>query len=225
MSVMVISGAASGLGAALNKQAQAAGWRTIGLDIRAAGDCDTHSVIDVGDHEAVTRAINDGAATLGGVDAVVTCAGVDVPGSLSRVPAREWERIISVNLLGTVSVVRAAMAHFPESGGRIATIASTLGIKAVSEATAYCASKFGVVGFTRALAAELRGQHAVTLVIPGGMQTSFFDDREDRFKPGPDADLADPHDVADLILGALDQPLTCAVRELVITPSAETSWP
>jgi NAD(P)-dependent dehydrogenase (short-subunit alcohol dehydrogenase family) len=225
MSVIVISGAARGLGAALNRRAQAAGWQTLGLDVHPASDCSAHAIVDVGDHVSVTAAVSDGAAQLGGIDAVVTCAGMDVPGALEGITAEEWQRVISVNLIGTVNVVRAALSHFPERGGRIATVASTLGLKAASEATAYCASKFGVVGFTRSLAAELQATHAVALVIPGGMQTSFFDDREDRFKPGPDADLADPEDVADLILQALEQPVTCAVRELVITPMAEPSWP
>jgi NADP-dependent 3-hydroxy acid dehydrogenase YdfG len=225
MSVIVISGAASGLGAAVNRRARDAGWQTLGLDVRPASECTTHHVVDVSDHASVLAAVTEGAAALGGIDAVVTCAGVDTPGALERIDADAWQRVIGINLLGTANVVRAVLPHFPKEGGRIATVASTLGIKAVSEATAYCASKFGVVGFTRALAAELRGTHAVTLVIPGGMQTSFFDDREDRFKPGPDADLADPGDVADLILQALTQPRTCAVRELVITPAAESSWP
>ncbi|NED57203.1 SDR family oxidoreductase, partial [Micromonospora aurantiaca] len=74
-----------------------------------------------------------------------------------------------------------------EPHGRIVTVASTLGFRALSDATAYCASKFGVVGFTRALAAELAGKVGVTMVVPGGMDTAFFDDRPDRYKPGADA--------------------------------------
>jgi short-subunit dehydrogenase len=52
--------------------------------------------------------------------------------------------------------------------------------------SSYCAAKFGVVGFTRALSAELAGQVNVTLVIPGRMRTKFFDDRDEQYKPGPD---------------------------------------
>jgi NAD(P)-dependent dehydrogenase (short-subunit alcohol dehydrogenase family) len=225
MSVIAISGSASGLGAALITQAAKAGWTTIGLDVRPTPDADHHRAVDVGDTEAVHAAIEGIAHDVAGIDAVVTCAGIDVPGDMDQIDAEQWERVIRVNLLGTASVVRACMRHFPATGGRVATVASTLGIKAVSGATAYCASKFGVVGFTRALASELRGRHSVTLVIPGGMQTSFFDEREERFKPGPDAALADPHDVADIILGVFEQPPTAGVRELVITPADEPSWP
>jgi short-subunit dehydrogenase len=105
------------------------------------------------------------------------------------------------------------------------TVASTLGVKAVSDATAYCASKFGVVGFTRALAAELAGTVGVTLLIPGGMRTGFFDGRTEQYKPGPDAILNEPANVAAAVVFALGQPPGCAVRELVICADRESSYP
>ena len=90
-----------------------------------------------------------------------------------------------VSLLGTASVVGAALPYLTRSRGRIVTCASTLGLRPLSDASAYSASKFGVVGFTRALAVELRGEVGVTLLIPGGMRTAFFDGRPDQYKPGP----------------------------------------
>ena len=93
------------------------------------------------------------------------------------------------------------------------------------DATAYCASKFGVVGFTRALAAELAGRVGVTLLIPGGMRTHFFDDRPDEFKPAPDQHLNRPEDVARTVVFALRQPAGCELRELVVAPATEPSWP
>jgi short-subunit dehydrogenase len=102
---------------------------------------------------------------------------------------------------------------------------STLGLRAVSDATAYCASKFGVVGFTRALAAETAGRVGVTLLVPGGMDTAFFDDRSEQYKPPRDAKLNRPEDVAAAVLFALSQPPGCELRELVVAPSRESSWP
>jgi NADP-dependent 3-hydroxy acid dehydrogenase YdfG len=130
-----------------------------------------------------------------------------------------------VNLLGTAAVVRAALPWLRRSQGRVVTVASTLGHRAVSDATAYCASKFGVVGFTRALTAELRGEVGVTMLTPGGMQTGFFDEREERYKPPADLELCDPAQVADAVAFALTRPQGCEVRELVVTPSNESSWP
>jgi NAD(P)-dependent dehydrogenase (short-subunit alcohol dehydrogenase family) len=130
-----------------------------------------------------------------------------------------------VNLLGVAAVVRAALPSLHDRHGRIVTVASTLGLRALSDATAYCASKFGLVGFTRALATELAGEVGVTLLIPGGMRTAFFDGRPDQYKPGPDADLNDPADVARAVLFALTQPIGCEVREMVVAASRESSWP
>jgi len=105
------------------------------------------------------------------------------------------------------------------------TVASTLGFRALGDATAYCASKFGVVGFTRALASELAGEIGVTLLVPGGMRTAFFDGRDEQYRPGDDAQLNDPHDVAAAVLFALSQPAGCELRELVMAPATDGSWP
>ena len=121
--------------------------------------------------------------------------------------------------------MRASLPYLQTSRGRVVTVASTLGVKALSDATAYCASKFGVVGFTRALAAETQGEVGVTLLIPGGMSTHFFDDRPDQYRPGPDAKLNAPENVARAVLFALRQPEGCELRELVIAAAEEPSWP
>ena len=92
--------------------------------------------------------------------------------------------------------MRAALPALERSRGRVVTVASTLGLRALPAATAYCASKFGVVGFTRALASELGDRVGVTLLVPGGMRTHFFDDRPENFKPAADQHLNDPADVA-----------------------------
>src|SRR4029450_9204030 len=141
-----------------------------------------------------------------------------------EVPAEAWERVVKVNLLGTAAVVRAALPWLERSRGAVVTVASTLGLRAVSDATAYCASKFGVVGFTRALAAETAGRVGVTLLVPGGMHTAFFDARPEQYKPGADAKLNRPEDVAKAVLFALCQPPGCEARELLVAPSTESSW-
>ncbi|WP_236724062.1 SDR family oxidoreductase, partial [Mycobacterium avium] len=176
--------------------------------------------------DAVAGAVESLAGKVGGrITGVFTPAGIDSCGTLEQVPAKDWEQVIAVNLVGTAAVIRAALPYLKATGGRIVTCASTLGIKAVSDATAYCASKFGVVGFTRALAAELAGQVGVTLLIPGGMHTPFFDGRPEQYKPPADAKLNQPQDVAQTVLFALCQPAGCEVREMVVCASTESSWP
>jgi short-subunit dehydrogenase len=82
-----------------------------------------------------------------------------------------------------------------------------------------------VVGFTRALAAETAGRVGVTLLVPGGMHTAFFDGRPEQYKPAAGAKLNRPEDVAQAVLFALCQPPGCEARELLVAPSTESSWP
>jgi NAD(P)-dependent dehydrogenase (short-subunit alcohol dehydrogenase family) len=222
MSTVIVTGGASGLGAAVVRRL---GEVAVSLDIREPGDGIDGETVDLADGAAVEQVIERVAERRGGIDGVVTAAGTDACGALADVPRDAWERVISVNLLGTVSVVRAALPHLERTGGRVVTVASTLGLRALPDATAYCASKFGVVGFTRALAAEMSGRVGVTLLIPGGMNTAFFDGRDEKYKPGADAQLNDPENVAEAVAFALSQPAGCELRELVITPSMEPSWP
>lgn len=227
LGTILITGGASGLGAATVAAVRAAGGQPLVLDRVAPLEADVPSVqVDLADSAAAQAAVDDIVAANGGrLDGVFTAAGIDSCGPLDGVSATDWERVIRVNLIGTATVVRAALPHLRRSRGRVVTCASTLGIKAVGDATAYCASKFGVVGFTRALAAETAGEVGVTLLIPGGMHTPFFDDRTEQYKPPADAKLNSPADVAATIVFALGQPAGCEIRELVVCQSTESSWP
>ncbi|WP_017569586.1 SDR family oxidoreductase [Nocardiopsis halotolerans] len=221
----LITGGASGLGAATAEAVAAEGGRPIILDKQHPGNDLPFEQVDLADREAVERAVQQVSVQHGRIDALVNAAGTDACGTLTDVSAEDWERVIQVNLIGTAAVTRAALPHLRASEGTVVNCASTLGLRALSDATAYCASKFGVVGFTRALAAELAGQVGVTLLVPGGMSTSFFDDRPEQYKPGPDAKLNAPEDVARAVVFALRQPPGCEMREMVICSSQETSWP
>lgn len=221
---VLVTGGSSGLGAAVAHAVAAAGGQPVVLDRvppRYDVECE---VVDLADTRAAEEAVRS-VAGRGGIDAVVTAAGTDACGALADVPGETWDRVLLVNLLGTAAVVRAALPELERRHGRVVTVASTLGLRGLPHATAYCASKFGVVGFTRALAAETAGQVGVTLLIPGGMATAFFDSRDERYKPPPDARLNRPEDVASAVVFALGQPPGCEVRELVVCPSTESSWP
>jgi NAD(P)-dependent dehydrogenase (short-subunit alcohol dehydrogenase family) len=222
---VLVTGGAFGLGAAVVEAVAREGGRPAVLDrVQPEADVD-HLVVDLADTRAAEEAVRTMSARTGGLDAVATCAGTDACGRLEDVSAEEWEKVVVVNLLGTVAVVRAALPDLVERRGRVVTVASTLGLRALSDATAYCASKFGVVGFTRALAAETQGRLGVTLLVPGGMHTAFFDGRSEQYLPPPDVKLNQPEDVARAVLFALDQPPGCEIRELVVTPAVEGSWP
>lgn len=222
---VLVTGGSSGLGAAVVSAVAEAGGRPLVLDRQPPADGVPWAACDLADTRAAEAATRELAEDSGGLDAVVTAAGMDVPGRLADLPGEVWDRIVTVDLLATAAVIRAALPFLETARGRIVTVASTLGVKAVGDATAYCAAKFGVVGFTRSLAAELAGRVGVTLLIPGGMRTAFFDDRDPQYRPGPDAILNDPADTAAAVMVALTQPAGCAVRELVVCAEQESSYP
>jgi NAD(P)-dependent dehydrogenase (short-subunit alcohol dehydrogenase family) len=225
LGTVLITGGASGLGAAVAAAVEVEGGTPVVLDRAAPANGFRWYEVDLSQPREAEAAVRAAAEEHGGLDAVVTAAGTDACGDLLDVDADAWDRVVLVNLLGTAAVVRAALPHLERSGGRVVTVASTLGIRALPAATAYCASKFGVVGFTRALAAETGDRVGVTLLLPGGMQTHFFDDRPDEFKPAPDQRLNRPEDVARSVVFALRQPPGCELRELLVAPASEPSWP
>jgi NAD(P)-dependent dehydrogenase (short-subunit alcohol dehydrogenase family) len=222
---VLVTGGASGLGRAVARAVAAADGTPYVIDLQPGEDGFDQETVDLADSRAAEEATRKLVERAGGMDGVVTAAAMDVPSDFGEVDGETWDRIVRVNLLGTAAVVRAALPALEASRGTVVTVASTLGLRALPAATAYAASKHGIVGFTRALALELGGRVGVTMLVPGGMATAFFDGRPEEFKPAPDQALNDPAHVADAVLFALRQPAGCEIRELVITPSVEPSWP
>jgi NAD(P)-dependent dehydrogenase (short-subunit alcohol dehydrogenase family) len=222
---VAVTGGASGLGAAVVRAVRKQGGTAVVLDRQRPSDDDGWVEVDLTDPAAAEPALAAAENEIGPLTGVVTAAGIDACGRIEDVAIDDWAKVISVNLIGTAAIAKAAVPRLERSGGRLVTVASTLGLRALSDATAYCASKFGVVGFTRALAVETAGRVGVTMLVPGGMQTSFFDGRPDQYKPGPDAMLNDPDKVAEVVVYALSQPRGVEIRELVVCPSIEPSWP
>jgi NAD(P)-dependent dehydrogenase (short-subunit alcohol dehydrogenase family) len=222
---VLVTGGASGLGAAVVAAVARRGGTPIVLDRQPAGNAGGE-LVDLADARAAEAAVRRAIERHGGLDAVVTAAGTDACGRIEDVAGEDWDRVIAVNLMGTAAIVRAALPALERAeNGRVVTVASTLGLRVVSDATAYCASKFGVVGFSRALALETAGRVGVTMLVPGGMRTHFFDGRDPRYQPPPDAPLAPPEEVAAAVVFALERPRGMELRELVVCPSEETSWP
>jgi len=113
-------------------------------------------------------------AGLGRLDVLVNNAGIGGENPLSAAADEDWHRIIATNLTGTYLCSKAALALLPEGSGRIVNIASVLGLRGVPGATAYCAAKHGVVGFTRALALELAPRRiTVNAVCPSWVKTDM----------------------------------------------------
>lgn len=226
LGTVLVTGGASGLGRAIAQAVEKGGGRPLVVDLAEPTDDFDHVTVDLARTRETERAVAELAERNGGLDAVVTAAATDVPRDFEELDGDTWDRVVQVNLLGTAAVLRASLPWLRQSDRpRIVTVASTLGLRALPAATAYAASKFGVVGLTRALTLELAGDIGVTMLVPGGMDTAFFDGRPKEFAPAPDQLLNDPAHVADTVVFALRQPGHCEIREMVVTPSVEPSWP
>jgi NAD(P)-dependent dehydrogenase (short-subunit alcohol dehydrogenase family) len=220
---VLIAGGASGLGAAAVQAVQRHGGTPLVMDITEPDEDVIYAWSDLADTAMVGAAVTELADAVDGqLHGVFAPAGVDSCGPLDDVPAKDWERVLQANLLGTAAVVRSALPYLKATHGRIVTCGSSLSIPAGIDATAFCASKFGIVGFTRALAAELAGQVGVTLLIPDDTRTPLLDELH---QLPADVRLDGPQNVAETVVFALRQPPDTEIREMVVCSSEESSWP
>ena len=131
-------------------------------------------VVDVRDEQALTAAVDEGVAQLGGLDASVANAGVLTGGTWDTTTAAQWRTVVDVNLIGTWNTCRAAIPHLVQRGGALINISSAAGIKGSPLHTPYTASKHGVVGLSKALANELAAVNIrVNTVHPTGVATGM----------------------------------------------------
>jgi NAD(P)-dependent dehydrogenase (short-subunit alcohol dehydrogenase family) len=169
---VLITGAASGIGAATAAELRRRGAEVVGLDLNAGADV---GPCDVTDQASVDAAVAGAVERLGGLDALVNCAGIGIPQSAAQRPDEDAARVLDVNLLGTWRVTAAALPALRESRGRVVNISSGLAHLAVPFAAAYGASKRGVVGYSDQLRAEVGDAVTVTTIYPGYVRTPIHD--------------------------------------------------
>lgn len=238
--VVLVTGAGSGLGEATARAFAQEGCAVACVDVdRAAAERvsgtlagqDTPSMAfacDVSDEARVFATVKAVAEKMGRLDIIVNDAAIDHTISIEEMTVPQWDKVIAVNLRGPFLFAKAAFPLLREQGGgHIVNIASTAATRAWANAAAYHASKWGVVGFSRALGVEGRPYGIrVTTVIPGGMKTHFFDRFAAQGIPMPDQEnLQDPANVAQVIVFATKVPGDSALQEVIVTPVTETSWP
>lgn len=219
--VVVVTGAASGMGRAIARLFGAEGARVAVLDRDANGVAKVADAIsfatgiayarplDVSNAEAIAAAVDDVVAKLGPIGILVNNAGVSLPAPIDAADYDvAWDATLAVNLTGYVRMIRACRPHLLAAGdGRIVNIASTEGLGATPFLSPYTASKHGVVGLTRSLACEL-GPLGITVncVCPGpihtGMTAVIPDEMKERFarRRVPLRRYGDPEEVAHMVL-------------------------
>jgi NAD(P)-dependent dehydrogenase (short-subunit alcohol dehydrogenase family) len=169
---VLITGAASGIGAAAAEKLRERGAQVVGLDLKDDPERDIIGC-DVTDPDAVARAVPQAIEKLGGLDVLVNNAGLGTPQSAGETPDPEALKVLGVNLLAPWRVTAAALPALLESPerGRVVNVSSGLAFLTVPFATAYTISKRGVVAYSDSLRLEYGDQIDVTTVYPGYIKT------------------------------------------------------
>jgi meso-butanediol dehydrogenase/(S,S)-butanediol dehydrogenase/diacetyl reductase len=214
--VALVTGASSGLGAAVAQLFADRGAKVFGI----ARDCDRmaevfaqvpggrYALVDITDTDACRQAVAHCVAEFRQLDVLVNVAGAHSMRHTQSMTDDDWDHDLAVNLHGPFRLCHAALPHLLEVGGNIVNVASIAGLEGQAYSAGYCAAKHGLIGLTRALAVEFTAQRLrVNAVCPGGMLTPQVTD----FAAPEDADyslimrvasprgLMDPADVAKLI--------------------------
>ncbi|HEY3461154.1 MAG TPA: SDR family oxidoreductase [Casimicrobiaceae bacterium] len=231
---ILVTGGGQGLGAAICTELASAGATVYVAELSdraeqvAASLCNEGMKAiamrgDIGDEADVKRLLADVERRGGRLDGVVNNAGIDKTTGVDTLEVRDWDAIIRTNLRGPFLLAKFALPLLRKAQGDIVNVASTAAKRGWPNASAYHASKWGLLGLSYALHAEFREHKVrVTAVIAGGMRTPFLLDRFPDLDPSK---LQDPRDVARAVRFALTQPRDSVVAEITVLPVTETSWP
>jgi len=187
--VAVVTGAASGIGAATVDRLSAEGATVVALDVSEfTGPAAVQMQCDVSDPAQVTVAIDATIAEYGRIDVLCNIAGILRFNNLADVTLEEWNRVIGVNLTGTFLMCQTAMPHLLAAGGNIVNMSSTAALGGHPWTAAYSASKGGVLAFSEGLAIEF-GRRGVrtNIIAPGSIETPI--QNEFFFPEGADQSL------------------------------------
>lgn len=199
---IIVTGASSGIGAAVAKRFREGGWRVTGFDLRPAGS--GSMVVDMADIDAVSVAVAQVVRDCGAVHAVVSAAGHYEMIPFDDIDSARWERMLRVHLGGAFNLARAVLPSMREQGeGCMAFITSELAIGGGGGDAHYAASKGAIIGFIRSLAAEVAGYGVrVNGIAPGPTDTPLLPADSPWRNPSylatlPTGNLASPLDIAE----------------------------
>jgi len=238
----IVTGASSGLGEATALRLAQLGAR-VALLARSAADLDrvaarirdgggaaTATPTDLADPAAAVVAAERIISGVGPPRVLVNAGATDAPGAAEEISLQDWERVITVNLTAPFLLSQLVFPYMRAAGGGIiVNVSSVAGRRGWANASAYCASKFGLTGLTQALAAE-GAPHGIRVVslYPGAMATHWGTwDSSDRDEPSQTSpqDALPPEDVADYIAWVVCAPPHLVATEAVVAPIRERGWP
>lgn len=218
----LVTGAASGIGRAITVRLAEEGATLFLIDIDEKGLADTAAAARAHGVEVVTRrcnvaeprevsaAVAEAVSRWDGVDILVNNAGITYYGKVERMAADHWDRLMRVNLLSHIQFTRELLPSLlARREAHVLNVCSVLGLVGMPKVTAYCASKFGMVGFSEALRNELGRQGlGVTALCPGFVRTNLFTNapleaKIDEHKIPPKAITTTPERVANAAVKAI----------------------
>jgi NAD(P)-dependent dehydrogenase (short-subunit alcohol dehydrogenase family) len=217
----LVTGGGRGLGAAICGELSEAGYDVVAADLRFPKDCAYRTVkLDLTSEPDIAKGIG----SLTRLDVLVNNAGVDFTLPIEELSVGQWDSVIGVNLRAPFLLAKhASRLMKAQGGGHIVNIASTAAKRTWPNASAYHASKWGLLGLSHALHAELRPHRIkVSAVVAGGMRTPFLLDRFPDIDPGI---LQDPANVAKTVRFLLSLPDESVIPEVMVIPMREGSWP
>ena len=243
----LITGGGTGIGAATAEQLYAAGARVSLLGRRIEPLLDVARVVngaaikcDVSDHESITRAFDEARAAHGLIDLLIVNAGIAESAPFHKMTREGWDRIMSVNLTGAFDTVQAGLPDLLKSeDARVVFVASVASLRGVPYAAHYAASKHGLLGLMRSMAAEYaKSKMTVNAVCPGYVDTPMTDQsvarvsqitgrgeeksREAITNMNASGRLVDPQAIANLIV-TLCLPLSRDINGAAVTSDGGTS--
>ena len=233
--VAVITGASSGLGRATALALAARGARLsllarsqealaqVAEQAMAAGAGETAFYpCDVRDETAVGQSVTATLERFGRLDVLINSAGLSLNGEVDGYALEDWRTVIETNLTGTFLTCRAVLPQMKrQRAGEIINISSGAGRNGIKQMAAYCASKFGVIGFTESLALEVRNHNIrVSTLLPGSVATDFsrVAKRQERDETADIGYSMTPEEVASIIVAMLEQPRQAWTSEVVLRP-------
>jgi NADP-dependent 3-hydroxy acid dehydrogenase YdfG len=228
----LITGAGSGIGAAIAELLAAAGCRLVLLDWRAEPVADVAARIREGGGEAVDlagdvreyadmeRAVAAATARYGSLEFLVACAGIAEAGSIADADPELYRDVVLTNTVGVMNGIRAVLPHMLGRGaGHIVVIASVSGRVTYAGESAYVASKHATVAFVDCLRQEVAANGIrVSAIEPGIVETPLIHVYPDALDLGPGVMPLEPEDVARAVRYVLEEPRNVNVAEIVLRP-------
>jgi NAD(P)-dependent dehydrogenase (short-subunit alcohol dehydrogenase family) len=186
--------------------------------------------VDLASETETAEAVGRSVEAFGRIDILVNAAGTDAPGMVEQLSVEGWDRTLAVNLRAPFLLSKAAFPHMREAGGGIiVNVSSVAGKKGWANASAYCASKFGLTGFTEALADEGK-EHGIRAIVlyPGAMDTNWGAFSPEKRQEGGSNEASakpsrvlPPERVADLIVWLVASPSDFVLTEGIVLPIEE----